>query len=539
MLIKPITNEELDFCEAWFTPRCFIESLFHIFDNISQFSEDKFGILRLYQFPFLSDESLIDFDETAKYHNLKPYEKFQMRKRVGDIYCFGARSFGKTKIIEEMDLVNSAIHFDSEQTVFSSMDLDHLGRVLDKIGVFLSSHPIGKIFKGVKNKSAPKYDFLLKNGHQINSVNFDLGSKEQGKQWFGYHVPRIYIEEASKETQSVADKRKDSSAENGTVFRISGMTDFNKHSPAGKSFREPKNKPFLINYSQFVNPTWNKKKKQEKIKQYGGTDNPNYKIYVLGDVMQDKASEFNMQRIEKECYNRKKSIKRFELPLKRFHRFKEDIIVERPINAQRIFLCSDIGESSGSDMIILSEIGNKYHYLYNIIMYDLTHTEQSIVFKWLIEKLQVNVLGLDIGDGCGRAVCVEIEKFFPKQNMCKYAGASKLSVGFEKNHKGEVLLKNGEPVIRQEYMSEWSVHRLKTLLYEGRVEIPEDFKFEDQFANVISMKSGTRNVYDCISETGNHLFDGWKVFAIAQWLFKDFNQTKPIRKPWGTGVCSL
>jgi len=531
MLIKEITEKELDFCECWFTPRCFIESLFHIFDNVSQFSEKKFGALRLYQYPLLSDESLIDFVTTVKYHKLDKYEASQLRKRVGDLYAFGARAWGKTLITQLMDIINRMIHFDSEATVFSSMDKDHISRVLDKVLMFLAGHPIGKIFRGKKNRSNP-HDILLKNGHQINSVNFELGAKKatQGKQWLGYHIPNIYIEESSKETQAVADKREDSEAEHGSVMRSGGMTDFNKHSPAGKIFRDPKCKPYLINYSQFVNPTWNEKKKKQKIKKYGGEDSINYKIYVKGESMQDKNSEFNMQRIEEQCYNRKKSIKRFELPLKRYDRFREDIVVERPNNADRIFINADIGESSGTDITIFSEIGNKYHYIYNIVAYDLSHSEQVVLFKWLFEKLEANIIALDCGDGCGRAIYRDLEKFIPKDNLVWYAGTNKIVVGFEKNNKGEIIIKNGEPIERLEYMREWAVSRLKVLLYEGRVSIPEDFKLEAQFAGVISTVSGTRTLYECISESGDHLFDSWVVFATAQWLKKDFNKTKPVRK---------
>ena len=47
-----------------------------------------------------------------------------------------------------------------------------------------------------------------------------------------------------------------------------------------------------------------------------------------------------------------------------------------------------------------------------------------------------------------------------------------------------------------------------------------------------------RKIYACLSETGDHLWSGWKVFAIAQWLKKDFNQTPKMTQEWGTGVSS-
>ena len=43
MLLKKITEEELQFMEDWHYPVSMIESLFSNFDSLSEFEEDKFG----------------------------------------------------------------------------------------------------------------------------------------------------------------------------------------------------------------------------------------------------------------------------------------------------------------------------------------------------------------------------------------------------------------------------------------------------------------------------------------------------------------
>jgi hypothetical protein len=136
----------------------------------------------------------------------------------------------------------------------------------------------------------------------------------------------------------------------------------------------------------------------------------------------------------------------------------------------------------------------------------------------------------------GRAIYREAEKVFPKDNLVWYDGSKKIEVGFETDEDGKIVMEKGKPVIHEEYMSEWSVSRLQSLLYDGRVKIPDDPKFKSQFGVVMSMKSGTRMTYKCISDSGDHAFDSWRVFSIAQWLKKDFNKTKPVKLNWGTGA---
>jgi hypothetical protein len=364
----------------------------------------------------------------------------------------------------------------------------------------------------------------------------NLSSKNPGHQFYGKHVKKLWIEEASFESKTVHEKRQDALSELGAVLRLSGMTNFTEHSPAGKAFSEPKNRSKVINLPQYVNPFWDEEEKKKRLKEYGGEESINYRVFVKGEVVKDGVSEFDMDRI-KECYQDQKEIKKFEIPKERFERFRDFIVVERPKNAERIFLDADVGESAGTEIIIHSEVGEKYNYLYNITLYNLTHNEQLEIFKWLIEKLQVNIIGIDCGDALGRTLADNLEKSYSKDNVVRYAGASKIAVGFEKDKAGNQILKDGKPVFRKEYMSEWSVNRLKVLLYETRCNIPMDYKFDIQFTSVISMRSGTRIIYECVNEQA-HLFDAWRVFAISQWLKKDFNQTQPIKKSWGTGASS-
>ena len=186
-----ITEKELEFCESWYTPACMIESLFNDFDNLAEYNIDNFGDIRLYQQALISDESLIDFDATAKYHKLTKKEKFRLMKNVGDLYCFGARKFGKSLCVETLDLVTSMLVGTIKKVAFGSVDLIHIKEILDKVKSCFQNHPICKLWER-RITSSPDYRFELKNNYVLNSVNFNIGSKTQDNN-FSENMLRNYI----------------------------------------------------------------------------------------------------------------------------------------------------------------------------------------------------------------------------------------------------------------------------------------------------------------------------------------------------------
>ena len=538
MLLEKITEKELAFMEAWHTPRCLAECLFSDFDNFGRFEEDKFGDIRLYQLPMLSNEPLIDFKRTAKYHNLSKQEIFNLRKNVGDIYNFGARLYGKTLISLRIDIALSSLYEKGLKAICWSIDQRRLYGVLNRVEQAMKYHPVFKIFKFVC-KYKPQIKFYSNSNYwELKGVNITLEGKNPGAQWYQVHVEKMWGDEVSFETAEVFKKRRDSVGELGAIHRQAGMTNFTKQSPAGKAFYDPKNRDKISNLPRYCNPYWNEEKLVDALKEFGGKEAPNFKIFVGGEIIEDGVSVLDMDRV-KECYQIKKRIKRFELKKEQFKDFENLIVVERPKNAERIFITADAGDGSGgSDISIFSEIGDKYNYLYNLVLYNFKQKEQEKVFKWLIEKMEANIIALDCGEALGRALCDIFEDSYGKEHVVRYGGNYKVRVGFKKDEKGKVITVKGEPVFREEHMSVWSMTRLMHLLYETRINIPMDYKLDAQLNSIISTTSGMRKIYACPSETGDHLWSGWRVFAIAQWLKKDFNQTPKMTQEWATGASS-
>ena len=537
MLLQKITESEILFMESWYNPRCLGESLFADLDNFGRFDEKKFSSIRLYQLPMLSDEAMIDFKATAKYHGLSKKETFKLKKNVGECYNFGARLYGKTLISLTLDIALSALYQKGLKSAFFSIDEKRLRGVLTLVEQAMKYHPIYKIFDFIC-KYKPEIKFQSKRNYwSLKGVNMTLKGKSPGEQFYQLHVEKMWGDEVSFETPEIYKKRRDSGSELGVINRLAGMTNFTKQSPAGKTFYDPKNKEKVINLPRYVNPFWSGEDKEDALVEFGGEGAPNFRVFVGGEVIEDGLSEIDMDRV-KDCYQSKNRIKRFELKKKQFEYFENLIVVERPKSAERIFICADIGESAGTDITIFSENGNKYNYIYNIILYNFIKDEQETVFNWLIEKLGAEVIAFDCGDAMGRTLADDFEKRYSKDNVVRYSGASKINVGFQKDEKGKEILVSGKPVFRQEYMSEWSMNRLKVLLYETRINIPVDYKLHNQLASIISTHSGTRKVYACLSESGDHLIDSFRVFATAQWLKKDFNQTPQMRREWGVGEVS-
>jgi len=519
-MLTNLTEEELELIELLHYPVASIECLFSNLDNLSLFN-DNFSHVRLYQLPMLSYEYIIDYDNLTKESQLK------LREKAGTVYALAARTIGKTLMTEKLDIPISAILLDNDVEGFTSFDALHIRGVLEDVISAFENHPILQSFE-IKVNRSPNYQLRTKNGWFLESVNMNVGSKSPGKAFHQKHFDKLFVEEASYETEEVYKKRAESTKEGGhQVIRATGMTNFTKQMPIGEIFYDIKNKPFIVNLPSYVSPLFTKESKQKAIKKHGGEHTASFRIFIEGEVIEQGWSVFDMQRV-RENYLENKVIKHFEVEKKNFGFFKNIIVLTRPNNAEEVYVCADIGEStSATEIIILFKTNDKYRYEYNITLYNLTDKEQEEIFDFVIQEVKANIISLDCGEGLGRVIYRYLEEKYGKEHLVYYDGSKKIKVDFERDENNNVVFKNGEPVYKEEFMSEWSVQRLKQLLYDNRILIPQDYKFDKQFNSVICTQSGNRMIYDCIADE-DHLYSAFKVFAIAQWD-KEFSIIKPVK----------
>lgn len=532
-VLKKITEEELEFMESLHTPICLIESLFSNFDNLTLFDENKFGHIRLYQHLQISDETLIDFDTTAKYYKLSEKEKFQLRKNVGDLYDLGGRSYGKTICSLIFDLFIRIVHLPGWTVAFGSANLKKIRAVLDRVKVVLETHPILKNWKKSIKASTAEYKFVNDNNSKIESVNFKIGTKQSGNSdWYGKHVPVIMLEESSLETAKVAKARRDAESELGAVYRVSGMTNFIRHSPAGQIFYDKDKKGNLLNFPQYINPTYDKKKDNDRIKEYNGKDSVEYRVFVKGEVVADAVSIFDMDRIK---FDEKNEIKSFELNKDNFNRYETVVVVERPKNVENVYICSDVSDKGTTEIMIIFEINGKYYYKYNITLRSLDDEQHKQFFKWLGLEVKANCYGIDVTEALGRALARYLQKQFGKEHIIPVGFNEKIPVDYERNEDGEIIFESIKgkrvPKVKTEWVVDWSIRRLLKLLYEGIFISPIDYKLEIQLTSVQVFHSGQRVTYKCIS-TEDHLFQSLQVFSILQWNI-EFKSLEPVEEVGG------
>ena len=135
---------------------------------------------------------------------------------------------------------------------------------------------------------------------------------------------------------------------------------------------------------------------------------------------------------------------------------------------------------------------------------------------------------MDTTEGTGRAIFRGLNEIYPAENLCWVSFNEKLDVDFEKDEFGRLVFKEGNPVYKEEFVTDWSIIRMKILLYDRLFELPLDFKLELQITSVVSMISGKRNIYQCLAEE-DHLFSAFRCFAIAQWQY-EFHIARALKK---------
>lgn len=537
-MIEKISDEDLELMEGLSNPQSAVEIIFNNLENCTHSWDEELAHIRFAQFPMLNFEYLLDEDP-----NLSQKENFKLHEGMGNIDCLGGRLFGKTWMVEVVDMLIASIWLDDVEAGFTSIDAGHIRAILEeKFIPIITRHPLFSMMlpnnanKGI-NRS-PNYKIAFLNGFTIIGINMNVQSRSPGNNFFGKHLKRLYIEECSFESKVVFDKRIDSRSEIGCVTRSAGMTTFTKFSPTGKRFYDPHNRPWVCNLPQYSNPNWDDDQKQKAIKKHGGENSVSYRIYVKGEVVTDGISVFDMDRIRL-SFVEDKPIKQFEVNKNNFINFKEIIIVDRPPGIDEVQIHADIGESAPTEIGIFFRKGEKYKYVYNITLYNLTDKEQPKIFVYLIEKLKASLCGIDVTDGTGRSIYRTLNESYPKENLNWCAFNETIPVDYEKDEKGEYIRDaNGQLIVKEEYVAEWSIKYLKEMLYENQIEIPMDFKLYEQLSGCIGVSQGSRVVYSVTSSgSGDHLLAAFRVFAIGVWK-NHFKKLKPmnIKKHYKGGV---
>lgn len=529
-MFEQLTNDELEFIECFYNPKCLQECLFTEIPQDWNNLEKECIKIRNYQIPFLVYDSCIEDDD-----KLNSQENFKNRINAGTLFLICGRKLGKSYIGLVRNIITKLLYYSGYEMTMSAYDEIHVNRVLDPVSDYFYSHGLFRQYKR-RIKGSPDYLIETKNGNKLCGVNETVSGKNIGKAWYGKHTAFNFTDEIQCETEEAYLKKVDAVSELGVVEILAGISLTTKTSPLGRVLKDKSKKNNLVKVPQYISPFWNEETKKERILQYGGESDPLYQVNVLAEWLEGKGSGIDMERVRLNCFNYKKSITRFEVDKNSYSFYQNNLIVERPINCNRLFICADAGEGGGTEITIFSEVKptvgekSKFHYIYNITLYSLSDDEQKVLFKWLVNKLSAEVISIDCTDQLGRAIYRFLDKEFGKERMVWCGFNEKIPVEVDTDELGHALRdKEGNLIYKEEYQINWSVKNLKDLFYEGRVDLPIDHRLEEQLSAVQIVPRGNSTTYVCVAKE-DHLYQSFQTFGLAYWN-TEFINIKPIERP--------
>jgi hypothetical protein len=526
-MLPKIKDSELAVFEMLRNPVSAAEILFSDIGNLTAFDTEHFSEVRRYQYPFLSFDTLFYADK-----KLTKKENFEIKRGMAEGYAFGGRLTGKSRIAIMIDSLLALLNKTFDWGVISSLDAIHLRGVIEPMISALESHRVFSLLKAHILRS-PSYRVATDNGCLLESVNQNIVGKNPGAQFFQKHIDRHWQEEGSFLTDEVSHKALMAQSENGCISRFSGMTTFSKQSPTGRIFYDLKNSNKITNLPSYVNPTWDAKKEEAALMEFGGRNSIGFLVQILGKVVEDCNAVYDIERI-RDCYEKDKAVKTFDITRDNFYRFREIIILDRLKNADKVVIAMDVGEGAApTEIAVFFLVNGIYRYIYNIVTNKLAIDEEYELNKYIIEQLKANYVGIDTTSGGGKALASKLTKDFP-DNIIWVAFNEKIAVDFAKDESGNFIVdKLGNYTYKEEYITDWSIQTLKQLFYGNKIKVPLDYKFDNQFSHIVSMKSGLRTVYG--SKTVNHLHQAFQVFAVVHWQteFKNNMPAKPKKMSLG------
>jgi len=523
-MLRNLTEEDLFFVECFYNARCLVESTFSK-GTPRNWNDDKPCIkLRLYQRPFLGFDSSIEDDD-----RLSEVENFRRRIKVGTRIIVSARKIGKTFIALVANILLKLVHYSDKEMTMASYDEKHVNKVLDNVKEFLVYHNFYKSYKQ-SVRGSPEYQIETKNGNKLFGINETVKGKNPGENWWGHHTFINFQDEIQAETESAYSHKIDAVSDWGVMEILCGIPLISKVSPLGRTLRDQTLKRNLIRLPQYVSYLWDELTKERRIRDYGGQESAGFRINVAADLIEGATGAFDMDRV-KTNYNKKRIIKRFEITKNSFKDFKSLLVLEPIINADKVFVCSDIGDSAATEINVIAKINNRYHLIYNITTYRLSLTKElPEIIEYIFRMVKGHFLSVDctiMGKPVYEILSDKLNEIIrdEKGNIIKNikrvfwcAFNEDMVTGFEKDEQGRQLKDaKGNAIEKKENTLVFSVRRLNELFFDKKFDIPDDdYKFDNQFSSYVSTISGNRIIYG--STTEDHYVQSFEVFAILEWM---------------------
>lgn len=526
MLETNLTEKEIQFMEMYSDPTAMTECLIPENLNAPQtWPNCKCVRLRDYQFP-MQDYSYLYANDLSK----SEAENVRIKKGAGDCYNIGSRNIGKSFWLK-IDMFLSYVHHIAE-ICLASFDDYHLRKIANPIADILENHKFAKIFhlKESRKESVQRNPLNAKSEHGcvIESANEHVKGNNPGEQYHAKHWNKLLWEEYSYASSEGFKKMIDSGNSLGYIFRPSGIPDLCVGSPLGKILQNRKLRNWIVQLPQMVREDWSDKIEQEKAEEYGGKENPSYKLNVLAETIPGAFGLFDMQRLEEASIKKSGILKFFEVSKDNFSLYESILHLERLAGTEQCFIAADLGFGAApTELVIIFFDGKKYKLVYNIALLRLTPEEQPEIIKYIYDLLGGAFISLDSTSDNGAMIDRLFKMGISEEHLLKVRFNENVEVGFEKDIDDNIVCdEKGNPIMKKVNTEDWSFKELERIMYNGQMEIPYDPKFLNQFTNVIATKTKGRIQYGSKGE--NHLVQAMQTWAICR-FFNEFKMQKDER----------
>lgn len=527
-----LTEDEIEFMEHFSDPTSLTENLFpENIDAPQMWPNCKRLYIRPYQFA-MQNYSYIYADDPE----LSESENLGIKVLAGTCYSIGARNLGKSWWVM-IDCILTVIH-GVKEIVLASCTGEKIKKVADPIAETINSHKFLKIFhlKNSKKDTVTLKPLKVTTGHGsvLYGVNEQIDGNKPGFEYQSKHYWTRFYEEYSYATNEGEKQAVDAVNMVGHIERLSGIPALCVGAPLGKILSNQKLKNWIWRLPQYVSESWSKKIQEARAEEYGGETSASYGLNVLAKELEGAYGFWDIPRLKEKSMRKTGIVKNFEISRETYEGFESRLIVDRPSGTEQVYLCFDVGYGSApTEIAVIFYDGNKYKYHYNISLYRLIAEEQAEVVKFLYDKLGGAFIAQDASGDNGVVVDNLIRLGIDSDHVLKVFLQENIDVDFEREDPNDsespVLIdKDGDPIMKQENCLFWAMKELELLMYGGKMDIPPDPKFLNQFTNVIATQTKNKTLWG--SKGADHLHQSFQVFAICR-FFNEFKNMKDSTRP--------
>ncbi len=468
---------------------------------------DNWGRVRLYQLPTLGWDHLLPDDVP-----IDSGGKSVDRKAIGTCYDWGGRNTSKSWGLIH-DVLQDGIVRPGEEDLVTSRDANHLAKRMDSIWRYTQEHPLIRALITSKKKSDPFATIEWWNAHKTIGVYESIAGK--GDNYLGTHSHRVNIDEFQLTSDTAYKKLYDAKAEDGCVYRTTGVSDGRMDTPAHAIRNDPEEASHVHQKAQFLNEiVWTATNKKKAIESYGGEEAQDYKTNVKAEEGDPTTGTWNMAHVQlclvKLAQDRRKPLdyqRPVICPVVRIpgsqitKHFKFENIQFPRIRASlndsiSVWLSMDVGGRSDPTVIGVWGVDkDRIPHLWGlvILMQFDDYDDQVKVVEEMISFYGVSYVGVDTGEGGGQHITVKLR-------ANKGISASIIGVVFSSNVvipdltglEPEAQRRNVETPTRNLSIKCYTTNQLQIRLQQQRIKLLHDAEFMTQLLTEVTKQSSGR-----------------------------------------------